>query len=158
MSPVHDTATSSIPPMQITTSRFGVLDALDDQMIEIDGGLLGFPDACSYVRVEIPDAEGWLWLQSVEDPDLAFLAVDAFLFFPEYDLELPDADAAAMELEASTDAEVLALVTVRHTEDGAMESITANLLGPLVINDRTKVGRQVVLSDSQYSTREIVSA
>jgi len=157
MSPAHDTMTSNVPPMQITTSRFGVLDALDDQMVEIEGGLLGFPDASRYLRVEIPDADGWLWLQSVDDPDLAFLAVDAFLFFPDYDLELPEADATAIELEASTDAEVLALVTVRRAGDGAMESITANLLGPLVINNQTKVGRQVVLSDSQYSTREIVS-
>jgi flagellar assembly factor FliW len=143
--------------MQITTSRFGVLDALDDQMVVVDGGLLGFPDARRFVRVEIPDARGWLWLQSVDDPDLAFLAIDAFLFFPDYDLELPESDVAAIELETSTDAEVLALVTVRRTDDDLMESITANLLGPLVINNRTKVGRQVVLSDSQYSTREIVS-
>lgn len=158
MSPVQNMTTSSIPPMQITTSRFGVLDALDDQMVEIDGGLLGFPDARRYVRVAIPDAEGWLWLQSADDPDLAFLAVDAFLFFPDYDLELPDADATAIELEVSTDAEVLALVTVRRADDGGTDSISANLLGPLVINNRTKVGRQVVLSDSQYSTREIMSA
>lgn len=143
--------------MQITTTRFGVLDALEDQMVEIDGGLLGFPDASRYVRVEIPDAEGWLWLQSVDDPELAFLAIDAFLFFPGYDLELPDADVAAIGLEQPTDAEVLALVTVRRGDDDTIEMITANLLGPLVVNDRTKVGRQVVLSDSQYSTREIVS-
>lgn len=157
MSPMPETTTSNIPPMQITTTRFGVLDALHDQMVEIEGGLLGFPDATSYLRVEIPDAEGWLWLQSVDDPDLAFLAIDAFAFFPGYDLELPEADVAAIQLEASTDAEVLALVTVRRADDGRVESITANLLGPLVINNRTKVGRQVVLSDSQYSTREIVS-
>ncbi|MEZ5245758.1 MAG: flagellar assembly protein FliW [Acidimicrobiales bacterium] len=143
--------------MQITTTRFGVLDALDEQMVEIQGGLLGFPDASRYLRVEMPDAEGWLWLQSVDDPELAFLAIDAFLFFPAYDLELPESDVAAIELEAPTDAEVLALVTVHRADDGTMGGITANLLGPLVINDRTKVGRQVVLSDSQYSTREIVS-
>jgi flagellar assembly factor FliW len=157
MSPVHEMTTSNIRPMQITTTRFGVLDALDDQMVEIQGGLLGFPDASRYLRVAMPDAEGWLWLQSVDDPELAFLAIDAFLFFPAYDLELPEADVAAIELEASTDAEVLALVTVHRADDGAMDGITANLLGPIVINDRTKVGRQVVLSDSQYSTREIVS-
>lgn len=157
MSPVHEMTTSSMRPMQIATTRFGVLDALEDQMVEIDGGLLGFPDASRYVRVEIPDAQGWLWLQSVDDPELAFLAIDAFLFFPGYDLELPDADVAAIELEQPTDAEVLALVTVRRSDDDTIETITANLLGPLVINDRTKVGRQVVLSESQYSTREIVS-
>jgi flagellar assembly factor FliW len=143
--------------MQIATSRFGVLDALEEQLIDIDGGLLGFPDASRFIRVPMPDAHGWLWLQSVDDPDLAFLAIDAFLFFPEYDLDLPEADVAAIALESSTDADVLALVTVRRGADGAVESITANLLGPVVINNPTGIGRQVVLSDSQYSTREIVS-
>ncbi len=143
--------------MQITTARFGVLDAIEDQMVEIEGGLLGFPDASRYVRVAIPDAHGWQWLQSVDDPELAFLAIDAFLFFPSYDLELSDADVAAIDLQTSADAEVLALVTVHGSDDGAARSITANLLGPLVINDRTKVGRQVVLSNSQYSTRESLS-
>jgi flagellar assembly factor FliW len=150
-------ATSNISPMQIATSRFGVLDALEEQLIEFDGGLLGFPDGSRYVRLPMTDAEGWLWLQSVDDPDLAFLAISVFRFFPDYDLDLSEADAEAIELESADDAEVLALVTVRRTVEGSVESITANLLGPVVINSSKSVGRQVVLSDSQYSTREIVS-
>ena len=154
---MHTMTTSNIPPMQIATSRFGVLDALEEQLIEVDGGLLGFPDSSRYLRVPMPEADGWLWLQAVDDPDLAFLAINAFLFFPDYDLELPDADTEAIGLDSSADADVLALVTVRRSEEGTVEFITANLLGPVVINRQTGVGRQVVLSDSQYSTREIVS-
>ena len=47
---------------------------------------------------------------------------------------------------------VLCLLTVDHgTGSGA--AITANLLGPLVINSRTRIGRQVVLSDPDLTTR-----
>ena len=63
-----DTPTANIAPMQIATSRFGVLDALEEQIIEVQGGLLGFPDATRYVRIPVVDAEGWLWLQSTDDP------------------------------------------------------------------------------------------
>lgn len=143
--------------MHITTSRFGVLDAIDDQLVEIESGLLGFPQITSYVRVPVADAEGWVWLQAIEDPDLAFLAIDAFLFFPDYDLVLPTADATALDVQTPEEVEVLALVTLNRDESGGLEAITANLLGPLVVNNRTHGARQVVLSDSEYTTREVVA-
>jgi flagellar assembly factor FliW len=142
--------------MQVASSRFGTLDATEDQLVAIDGGLLGFPDATSFVRLPVDDAEGWEWLQSTNDGDLAFLVISAFRFFPDYDIELPEGDVTALELDDPSDADVLALVTIRHTEEGGIASVTANLLGPLVINHRTGVGRQVVLSDSQHSTRQPV--
>lgn len=149
--------TSNIGTMQIATSRFGVLDALDEHLVEIEGGLLGFPDATRYVRVPVVDSEGWLWLQAADDPELAFLAISAFRFFPDYDVDIPDADAEAIGLTDATDAEVLALVTVNRSTAGTVEGITANLLGPVVINTRTGTARQVVLAESAYSTREPVA-
>ncbi len=149
--------TANISPMQIATSRFGMLDAPEEQLVEIEGGLLGFPDASRYVRVPVVDTEGWLWLQSVDDPELAFLAISAFRFFPDYDVDLSDADAAAIGLTDPTEAEVFALVTVTRSADGTVEGITANLLGPIVVNSRAALARQVVLADSPYSTREPVA-
>lgn len=147
--------TGNVGPVQIASSRFGPLQAVDHEVVAIDGGLLGFPDASSFLRVPVADAEGWLWLQSISDPELAFLAITAFRFFPDYDIELEDADAEVLGLDDAADAEVLALVTVRHDDDdGAISAVTANLLGPLVINARTNVGRQVVIADHHYSTRE----
>lgn len=154
---MHPMTASSISPMEIATSRFGVIEAAQSDLLDFPTGVLGFPDATSFLRVPIVDADGWLWLQSTTDPELAFLAIQAFLFFPDYDLDLPDADADAIGLTDSGDADVLALVTVRRSAEGVVESITANLLGPVIINRRTGQGRQVVLSDSQYSTRELVS-
>jgi flagellar assembly factor FliW len=45
-------------------------------------------------------------------------------------------------------------LTVRTDPAG----VTANLLGPLVINNRTGRGRQLVLSTSDYSARHPVVA
>ena len=147
----------NLAAMQVASSRFGTLDATEDQLVSIDGGLLGFPDAIRFVRLPVDDAEGWEWLQSTNDGDLAFLVISAFRFFPDYDIELPDGDVKALELDNPADADVLALVTIRHTDEGGIASVTANLLGPLVINRRSGIGRQVVLSDSQHSTREPVA-
>jgi len=147
---------TNLSTMQIDTTRFGTLDALDESVVTITGGLLGFPDATSFLRLPVDDAEGWVWLQATNDPELAFLAISAFRFFPDYDIELPDADAESIGLSDPDTAEILALVTVRDNSVGAIEAITANLLGPIVINTAAAIGRQVVLSDSRYSTREAV--
>ena len=149
--------TGNLAIMKVSSSRFGTLDATEDQVVTVEGGLLGFPDAVTFVRIPVDDAEGWLWLQSTTDHDLAFLAIAPFRFFPDYDIELADADVAALELSDPTDAEVLALVTVRHNEAGGVASVTANLMGPAVINSRTGLGRQVVLADSDHSTREPIA-
>ena len=149
--------TGNVALMKVASSRFGTLDASEEEVVTLDGGLLGFPDATLFVRVPVDDAEGWLWLQSTTDRELAFLAIVPFRFFPDYDIELPDLDVEALELDDPTDADVLALVTIRHNEAGGVASVTANLLGPLVINRRTSIGRQVVLSDTRHSTREPVA-
>ncbi|MFQ5558383.1 MAG: flagellar assembly protein FliW [Acidimicrobiales bacterium] len=144
--------------MRSESSRFGVVEHTESDIVEVDGGLLGFADSTRFVSVPVPGAEGWLWLQSVDDPELAFLVISVFAFFPDYDIELPDIDADAIDLTTVVDAEVYALVTVRRDADGAVTSMTANLLGPLVLNRRTMRARQVVLADSSYTTREPLAA
>ena len=72
----------NLTSMQVASSRFGTLDATDDQLVTIEGGLLGFPDATRFVRLPVDDAEGWLWLQSTTDGELANK-----LMHPRYELE-----------------------------------------------------------------------
>jgi flagellar assembly factor FliW len=88
------------------------------------------------------------------DDDVALYVCDPFTIVPDYEFEVGDADAAALELRDPSDALVLVVLTVRTDPAG----VTANLLGPLVINNRTGRGRQLVLSGSDYSARHAVAA
>lgn len=139
--------------VQIATSRFGVLTPTEEQTIRIDGGLLGFPDADEFVAVPVVEAPEWTWLQSMNDPDLAFLAIKAFEFFPDYNPDIPESDASALGIESPDDADVLALVTINRGSSGEVEDISANLLGPIVINSKTLIARQIVLAESGHSTK-----
>jgi flagellar assembly factor FliW len=106
--------------------------------------------------VEIPDGEAYRWLQSVEDPSLSFLTVIPWHFFPDYEPEVDDLTQQELGLREVSDAIVLCIVTIR---DSGPNPITANLLGPLVINTVSRVGRQIVLADSGYPARAaLVSA
>jgi len=62
---------------------------------------------------------------------------------------LRNEDAAALGIEDPDDAGILAIVTL----PARLEEMTANLLGPIVVNVRTRRAKQVVLDDPRYHTR-----
>jgi flagellar assembly factor FliW len=117
-----------------------------DSRITFANGLVGQPDWKNFILVAAEDGPVQL-LQSIEHAELALMVTDPFQIVPEYDLELSDADCAALDLGPNERPALLCTLSVHQ------EQITSNLVGPLVINTRTGSARQVVLLDSPYSTR-----
>lgn len=140
--------------MQVTTDRFGDLEVADDRVLTFPDALPGFAEAHRFVLVDVSDDDTFYWLQSVDQPSLAFLCAVPWGFFPDYEPLVPDDDQEALELTDAGDAMVLSILTV-HRED---RRITANLLGPVVVNQKTRVGRQVVLRDDDLSVQAELSA
>jgi flagellar assembly factor FliW len=152
--------------VRIESEKLGDLDIDEATVLTFPQGLLGFGDARRFALVDTHDSGLYFWLQSLDDPGLAFLAATPWPFFPDYEFELPDADRDALGLaepadDADADAStmVLCLLTIdRSTDDDTPHDITANLLGPIVVNSATRVGRQVVLSDHDFATRASLTA
>ena len=136
--------------MLVHSERLGELDVEDDKVLTFPEGLLGFPADTRFVMIAIEDTDVYWWLQSTDDPALAFLAVIPWQFFPEYEPEIDEVTENMLQLTDPSQAIVLCLVTVRPEADNA---ITANLLGPLIVNSHTRLGRQIVLSDTGYPVR-----
>ena len=107
-------------------------------------GLPGFEDLRRFALSRWGDADSpYARLVSLERPDTAFLVAPPEEFFDDYAVTLEDDDAAGLQLTDPTDALVLVVITVGEQAEEA----TANLLGPLVINTRARLGAQVVLPD-----------
>jgi flagellar assembly factor FliW len=140
--------------MLVPSDRFGVLDVESERIFEFPEGILGFPEARKFALVDSTDTGVYFWLQSVDDPSLAFLSVVPWAFFPDYQIDLPTSEEEALGLGSETDVMVLCLLTVIREQN----VITANLLGPLVINSGAQRGRQVVLADSGYPVRAPLAA
>jgi flagellar assembly factor FliW len=134
----------------VHSERLGDLDVPDDKVLTFPEGLVGFPGDTRFVMIEIEEGASYRWLQSTDDPTLSFLTVIPWPFFPDYEPEVDDVTTQELGLHQPADAIVLCLVTVR---DDSPDPVTANLLGPLVINAVSRVGRQVVLAESSYPTR-----
>ena len=133
--------------VMIDSGHLGSVEVDESSVIEVPAGILGFPEQRRYAVVAADDSGLYSWLQSLDEPQLAFLAVVPSPFFPDYAPVIPDEDCATIGRTDPEDAQVLCLVTVDE------DAVTANLLGPVVLNVRTRLARQIVLTDSSLSTR-----
>jgi flagellar assembly factor FliW len=80
-----------------------------------------------------------------------FVVMEPNGFIPGYEPELFDSDAAALGLADASDAMILTILTMKP---GTPEEATVNLIGPIVVNRRTRIGRQVVISNyADYRAR-----
>ena len=135
--------------MEYISERFGKIDYSEAEVLRFPQGIVGFPDMTRYFMYSDERVAPLAWLHSLDDSGLAFLVCDPFLFFPEYEVRVKLPPALRRQMGESTDLRVLAIVTIQA--DFAQS--TVNLLGPLVINARTRNGWQVILDDEDLSTR-----
>ncbi|NLA75615.1 MAG: flagellar assembly protein FliW, partial [Deltaproteobacteria bacterium] len=70
--------------MNIKTSRFGEIEIEEKRIILFNEGLIGFPDEKEYIIIEHRSGSPFMWLQSVNNPDLAFVIMNPFQVFPGY--------------------------------------------------------------------------
>lgn len=115
-------------------------------------GLIGCEQWRSFVLLGVSEDEPVRLLQSTEEPAIALLVTDPRLVAPDYACPLSPADHALLRLTAGDEPYILCTLTL-HREPA---SITANLVGPIVINAREGLGKQVVLADVPYSVRHPV--
>lgn len=144
-------AAARVLPMHVRSSRFGDFEVEASRALNFSQTLLGFPQSTTYVVIEVEDTP-YLWLQSADEPDVAFLATSPFLFFPDYDLVLGEEEQQTLDVSDESQVEVLTLLTV-HRAGETPETITANLLGPIVVNTESREALQLVLDNTEYSTR-----
>lgn len=142
--------------MRIATTRFGSLEHIevpDDQIYEFYPGLGGFEDDHRYALI-IDDESVMRWLQSLAKPAVCFPLLEPALVVPGYAFELPDADAEALGVEKDDEVQVHVVVSLRDP----LTDSTANLMAPVITNPAARLGRQVVLQDSDHPLRYRVFA
>lgn len=135
--------------MQCRSTRFGNCDVPHESVLTFPSGILGFPDCRRYVILDHDTDAPFKWLQSLDEPGLAFVILDPACFHPEYNIQVPH--EALMEVRSKDDDELIVSVLLTIPSDDPT-GITANLRGPLLMNHRTKLCKQLILSDS-YPTR-----
>lgn len=140
--------------MEINTTRFGRIEVEDDQIVTMPEGVIGFEGNKKYAILDHSPESPFKWFQSVEEPGLAFAITDPLQFFQDYKVDLKKTDLEFLGAKEESDLLVLAFVSVKRET----ATVTANLLGPIVINLKNLVAKQLILSDSNYSSSQDLMA
>ena len=115
-------------------------------------GLVGFPDENEFELLVNTEELPFMWIRSTKNHELGFVVLEPAQFLTEYEIEIADDDAEELGITSFDDALVLNIVTIRGEEN--LESATANLVGPIVMNRNSQVGKQVIVSNHmKYSTK-----
>jgi flagellar assembly factor FliW len=127
MSPIQQGAGMTVT---LQSTRFGTLEIDDAAVIEFPEGLIGL-GGHRYTLVSHQPNSPFVWLQSIDDPELALPVTNPHLFFADFALAVPDDVAAHVGLDADTTVDVY--VTVRTADDPA--DFAANLRAPIIVRD-----------------------
>jgi flagellar assembly factor FliW len=139
--------------MIVNTLSFGELKIDPEDIYEFANGIPGFEENLRFIIVQ-PDPEmQFCYIQSVEESKLAFLVCNPFLFYEDYDFQLSETNLQELTIEEEADVAVWSVVTV----DKSNNKISLNLLAPIVVNIRSKRGKQIILHDSNYQVKHSLS-
>ncbi|CAN7152516.1 flagellar assembly protein FliW [Paenibacillus sp. LjRoot153] len=135
--------------MNITTLQFGELTIAEHEVFTFPQGIPGFEQNVRYIFIQ-PDVESpFIFLQCVDNGNLALLLTNPFEFFPDYDMELSDSVVIELGIESKEDVAVWTVVSVGEQ----LEEATLNLLAPIIVNVNTRLGKQVILHGSSYNAK-----
>ena len=125
----------------VATSRFGKLTIRSENIITMTSPFLGFPDSHHFILKPHGTTSPFMWLQSLDEPHLAFVVTSAAILAPQYKPAIPA--LVRQELDATEDdpLEILLILTIPN---GDPLKMTANLLGPVMINSQKRLAKQVV--------------
>lgn len=139
--------------MQINSRLFGEIDIAEDKIIFFEKGLIGFDQYKNYAIIydsEKKDGGSIMWLQSMDEPELAFPVVDPLNICPDYNPTVEDEWLEPIGgIHNPDDLYVLSVMTVPSD----LTKVTANLKAPLIINTDTRRGCQIIVGNDEYQVR-----
>jgi flagellar assembly factor FliW len=137
---------------KIHTTRFGTITIGEERLISMPFGMLGFPDKTRFVILQHREDSPFFWYQSVDDPALAFVITNPFIFKSDYEVDVGNM-VEEMSWNEEEENNNLELYVVVNIPKGAPDKATANLIGPILINNKTRQAVQMAIANSPYSYR-----
>jgi flagellar assembly factor FliW len=139
--------------MLLKTKHFGEIEIDENKIIKFEDGLPGFDKLKKYTLLYNEENESpFKWLQSVDEPNLAFVVIDPFYIKSDYDIEISEEIMAKLGIEKPEDVDIYSIVVV--PED--ITKMSTNLKAPVIINTNKSKGAQIILEADTYKIRHYI--
>ena len=133
--------------MKINSTVFGTQEINPDEVLTFPQGIPGFENCTRFKMFhEEKETPVLYWLQSLDMPDVVFSVVDPVRFGLNYEITLTDEEAAMLQSDNVEDIAVMLITYKPRPEEATVAGINANINGPIILNTRTRIGMQKVLS------------
>lgn len=139
--------------MKIQTRYHGEVETDEKNIWQFPKGIPGFQDEKEFFLYPLADDEIFFVLQSTKEQDIAFVVSNPFSFFQDYDFTLDESSIEMLQLEKEEDVLLLVILTLGET----IETSTANLQAPLILNMKNHRAKQVILHDNHYKTKHPIN-
>ncbi|MDD6798144.1 MAG: flagellar assembly protein FliW [Bacteroides sp.] len=136
--------------MIVETKWFGTIEVGDEKIITFDKGIMGFENHKKFTIVynsEKEDAKTIMWLQSLDEKNLALPVMAPEIVYPQYDPIVEDELLKSIGDDIQN-ADLVVLVTVTVPQD--LTKMTCNLKAPIIINVDTLKGCQLIADNDEY--------
>lgn len=139
---------------KIKTTRFGKLDVSTVDIITMPEGIIGFNNVKQYVMLDFHTGidTALKWFQATDCPELAFVLIDPYTFRPDYKINITKEETDFLEAKSPDVIRIMTIVSIPNDP----HKMTANLLGPLLINPENHLAMQVVLNDTEYTASHYI--
>jgi flagellar assembly factor FliW len=129
-------------------SRFGEIEYDSAATLCFPDGLIGFENLRHFIVMPNIKEGPLFWVQSVEDPDVAFVLTDPTNFFLDYNVQLERRERVKLGIDEDDETYALSVVTVHRDK-----SVTLNLQAPILFSPSTNQAIQIILEKGDYQTR-----
>jgi flagellar assembly factor FliW len=138
--------------MKIETKYHGDVHIDENEILTFSNGIPGFLEEKKFVILPFGENTGISVMQSFGNAQVAFVVTNPFFFLKDYDFTIDDQAVEQLKLENEKDVSVFAILTVQDP----FEKTTANLQAPVIINNKRKLGKQVILMNTNYQTKHSI--
>ena len=148
--------------MKAKTRLFGEIDIADDKIIVLEKGMIGFPKLVHFALI-FDEEKGLqsasiMWLQSMDDPDIAFPVMNPHVIKEDYTPNVNSEIIAPLGEMKDDSAFILVTVTVPKNN---VKDFSINLKAPIVVNLDTMKGVQLIVEDDypvKFKVYELLQA
>jgi len=136
--------------LKLETQSFGTLEYESKAVIDIREGMLGFAQHKQYILIENEEIHPFKWLQSLDDQYVSFPVIDAHVVLRDYSCAISLEDLRSLQIDQPEDVVTFAVAII--PDDPLLT--TVNLKAPLLVNHKRMIGKQIVLTNSDYHTHQ----
>ena len=134
--------------MKTINTRFGEVEYDPDNLLHFPAGLIGLPNLHHFIVMPNKKEGPLFWIQSIDDPDIAFVMTDPTNFFLDYQLAPEESERNNLKIAEDDEVFILSVVTVPPDQ-----KLTLNLAAPILYAPKTNRAMQVILENTPYSSK-----